>query len=47
MIVPAFLHVPVFANRREQIGGFEKLIFRNSGDALDHLRRVARILLLQ
>ena len=26
---------------------FEKLIFRNSGDSLDHFRRVARILFLQ
>ena len=41
------LHVAVFADRREQIGGFQKLILRDAGDALDHLRRVARVLLLQ
>ena len=41
------LHVAVFADGREQIGGFEELILRNAGDPLDHLRRVARVLLLQ
>src|SRR5215213_9409453 len=42
-----FLRITVLANRSEQISGFKKLIFRNAGDALDHLRCVARILLLQ
>jgi hypothetical protein len=41
------LHVAVFADGGEQIGGLQELIFRNAGDALHHLRRVARILLLQ
>ena len=41
------LHVAIFADGSEQIGGLQELVFRNAGDALDHLRRVARILLLQ
>ena len=47
MMVADLLHVAVFADRGEEIGGFQKLIFGNAGDALDHLRRVARVLLLQ
>ena len=34
-------HVAVFSNRGIQFGGFEKLISGDTGDALDHLRRVA------
>ncbi len=30
-----------------QIGGLEELFFGNAGDALDHLRRVARVMFLQ
>ena len=42
-----FLHVAVFADGREQVRGFQKLIFRDTRNALDHFRRVARILLFQ
>src|SRR6185369_357430 len=42
-----FLRIAVLANRSEQVSGFKKLIFRDAGDALDHFRCVARILLLQ
>src|SRR6266481_6404319 len=41
------LHVAVFANRSVEVGGLEELLLGNAGDALDHLRRVARILILQ
>src|SRR5882724_6367785 len=41
------LHVAVFANRSVEVGGIEELLLGNAGDALDHLRRVARVLLLQ
>src|SRR6267378_6668342 len=41
------LHVAVFANRSVEVGGLEELLLGNAGDALDHLRRVARVLLLQ
>ena len=41
------LHVAVLADGGEEVGGLEELILRDPGDALDHLRRVARILLLQ
>src|SRR6266481_7463954 len=41
------LHVAVFANRSVEVSGFEELLLGNAGDALDHLRRVAGILLLQ
>ena len=41
------LHVAVGANRREQVGRSQKLIARDAGDPLDHLRRVARVVLLQ
>src|SRR5882724_3607803 len=41
------LHVAVFANRSVEVGGLEELLLGNAGDALDHLRCVARILLLQ
>jgi len=41
------LHVAVFADGGEGVGGLQELIFWNSRDALDYLRRVARILLLQ
>ena len=41
------LHVAVLADRREQVGGLQELILGNSGDALDHLRRVARVLFFQ
>src|SRR5882757_2000397 len=40
-------HVAVFPDGREKFGGFQKLVLRNSGDSLHHLRCVARILLLQ
>ena len=42
-----FFHVAIFADRGEQVGGFEELVFRNAGDALDHLGRIALVLLLQ
>ena len=42
-----FLHVAIFADGGEEVGGLEKLILRNAGDALDHLGRVALVLLLQ
>src|SRR5437870_3010591 len=42
-----FLHVAIFANGGEEIGGFDKLILGNPGDAFNHLRRVTRVLLLQ
>src|SRR2546423_6505680 len=42
-----FFHIAVFANRREQISSFDKLIFGNTSNALNHLRRVTRVLLLQ
>ena len=41
------LHVAVFSNRSVEIGGFQKLILGNAGNPLHHLRRIARILLLQ
>src|ERR1019366_1013249 len=41
------LRETVFANGRVQIGGFEELILGNASDALDDLRRVALVLLLQ
>src|SRR5258708_31744570 len=41
------LHVAVFANRSVEVGGLEELLLGNAGDALDHLRCVARVLLLQ
>src|ERR1700757_3099485 len=41
------LHVAVFANRSVEVGGLEELLLGNTGNALDHLRRVARVLLLQ
>ena len=41
------LHVAVFADGGEEVGGFEELVLRDSGDALDHLGRVARVLLLE
>ena len=47
MMVAGLLHVAVFADGGEQVGGLEELILRNAGDALHHLRRIARILLLQ
>src|SRR5579872_5518461 len=40
-------HVAIFAHGREQIGRFEELIARDTGDAFDYLGGVARILLLQ
>src|ERR1035438_6501856 len=42
-----FLHVAILAHRGEQIGGFQELVLRNAGDALDHFRRIALVLLLQ
>src|SRR5882724_1974895 len=41
------LHVAVFANRSVEVSGLEELLLGDAGDALDHLRRVAGILLLQ
>ena len=41
------LHVAVFTDGGEQVSGFEELVFGNARDALDHLRRVTRVLLLQ
>src|ERR1041385_191813 len=40
-------HIAVFADGGEEIGSLNELIPGNSGDALHHLRRVARILLFQ
>src|SRR2546425_12072381 len=42
-----FLHVSIFADGREQVGSFQELIFRNTGDAFDHLGRVSRVLLFE
>src|SRR5687768_11088408 len=42
-----FLHVAVFTDRGEELGSFQKLVSRNSGDAFHHFRRVTRIVLLQ
>ena len=39
------LHVAVFADGSEQVRGLQELVFGYAGDALDHLRRVTRILL--
>ena len=47
MIVRGLLHVAVLADGGEEVGRLEELVLRNAGDALDHLRRVARVLLLQ
>src|SRR5260370_2888760 len=41
------LHVAVFANGSIEVSRFEELLLGNPGDALDHLRGVARIMLLQ
>ncbi len=41
------LHVAIFADRSICIGSLQELIFRNARNSLDHLWRVARILLLQ
>ena len=41
------LHVPIFADRGVKVGCFEELILRNSSNALDHLRGVTLILLLE
>ena len=41
------LHVAVLADGGEQVAGLQKLVLRNAGDARHHLRRVARVLLLQ
>src|SRR5258708_7591876 len=41
------LHVAVFANRSVEVNGLEELLLGNAGDALDHLRGVAGILLLE
>jgi hypothetical protein len=41
------LHLTVLTNGGEHIRSFNKLIFRDARDALDHLRRVARVLSLQ
>ncbi len=40
-------HITVFTDRCEKVGSLDELILRNPGDAFDHLRRVARILLFQ
>ena len=47
MIVATFFGIAILADGREQIRGFQELILRDAGDALHHLRRVARIMLLQ
>src|SRR5260221_14431978 len=41
------LHVAVFANRSVEVSGLEELLLGDAGDALDHLRGVAGILLLE
>src|SRR6266849_7908902 len=41
------LHVAVLADGGKQVGGLQELILRDAGDALDHFRRVARVLLLE
>ena len=41
------LHVSILADGGEHVGSLQELVFGNAGDALDHLRRVARVLLLQ
>src|SRR4029077_12492725 len=40
-------HVAIFADRSEKIGGFQELVFGNTCNTLDHLWRVARVLLLE
>ena len=39
--------VPVLANRSEKVRRLQKLVPRNTGDALNHLGRVAGVVLLQ
>src|SRR5258708_2890913 len=41
------LHVAVFANGGVEVSGLEELLLGDTGDALDHLRSVAGILLLE
>src|SRR4029077_16332827 len=41
------LHVSIFADGSKKVGSLRELIFRYAGDALNHFRRVARILLFQ
>src|SRR5712692_3549935 len=40
-------HVAVFPNGREELSRLQELLPRDAGDALDHFRRVARVLLLE
>ncbi len=40
------LGIAILSDRREQVRRFQELIFRDARDALHHLRRVARVLLL-
>src|SRR6266849_314847 len=44
---PGLLHVAGFTNRSIEVSGFEELFFGNAGDALNHLWRVATVMLLQ
>ena len=44
---PRLLHIAVFANRGIELGGLEELFLGDPSDALDHLRRIPRIVLLQ
>ena len=41
------LHVAIFSNGSEEVGGFEELVLRDAGDTLDHLGGVARVVLLE
>ncbi len=41
------LHVAILADGGEHVPRLQKLVLRNAGDARNHLRRVARVLLLQ
>ena len=41
-----FLHVAIFADGGEEVGGLKELLLRNAGDALHHFGRVALVLLL-
>ena len=42
-----FFHVAVFADGGVGVGGFDELVGGNAGDAGDHFRRVARVVLLE
>ena len=42
-----FLGVAVLTDGGEQVGGFQELFLGDAGDALDHFRRIARVMFLQ